>query len=640
MYRKILIVFLLNSALLINGQDALSIINVNQLTEKRNIADTLFAHKKFYEASQYYKFIQKEQRKINDNELIFKLAACYKETRQYQEALNLYKRLYLKDSVNYPLALFYQAQMLEALDEFADAAIKYQQFRDRVYFAPESYFILAKNRKLACEISNLQKEKFQSFVLMKANEVPINKYSVFSAFIKNNDICFLSTNKDNTKEVIELPGLKGIYNEFYKNKAQCVHTRFKNSSELLIPLPDSINNIHSLHANGAVTIVSLSQKEHHQLYVYHNQHLIKLTEPINTEKSNSLTPFVYSTGSGYILLFSNNRNGNYNLYYAFLSNDFNIVTMAPFGSEINNSYNQICPTYNEESNKLYYSSNEPSGRGNYDIYKANGLLGNAFDSVQCLEFPINSGADDYFFYPIDDKHQFALLTSNRSSLNAGYKDNSIADRIYRVEKRLTLKDSQWYQLSLETNTVSTGVAYVLRNGYYYDSSEYHNTSTIELNIPTTGNNTIILISKGNMPFVLDINEEPDELFLQKISRTVNYDSLRKGKSFILERLQFETDSFSILPSSIPELERLSNFLQLNPTVSIQITGHTDDRGDPMYNIKLSQLRAKTVATYLLNQGIAEFRLSIQGKGSSQPLVPNTDEYGKTLNRRVVVTLIN
>lgn len=65
-----------------------------------------------------------------------------------------------------------------------------------------------------------------------------------------------------------------------------------------------------------------------------------------------------------------------------------------------------------------------------------------------------------------------------------------------------------------------------------------------------------------------------------------------------------------------------------------IQGHTDDRGEEAFNLKLSEARAKAVVAYLKQQGIADARLSAIGYGETKPIVSNQDEVGRLKNRRV------
>ena len=72
----------------------------------------------------------------------------------------------------------------------------------------------------------------------------------------------------------------------------------------------------------------------------------------------------------------------------------------------------------------------------------------------------------------------------------------------------------------------------------------------------------------------------------------------------------------------------------NPAIKIDISGHTDDKGDAATNLALSQKRAQSVVTYLSKAGIAPERIRAIGYGKARPLMPNTTDENRQLNRRI------
>ena len=86
--------------------------------------------------------------------------------------------------------------------------------------------------------------------------------------------------------------------------------------------------------------------------------------------------------------------------------------------------------------------------------------------------------------------------------------------------------------------------------------------------------------------------------------------------------------------SFPELNRLIKLLNDNPTINIEIAGHTDNIGSDSDNSELSKNRAASVVAYLTKGGIKANRLTSQGFGETKPVASNETEEGKQLNRRV------
>ena len=82
----------------------------------------------------------------------------------------------------------------------------------------------------------------------------------------------------------------------------------------------------------------------------------------------------------------------------------------------------------------------------------------------------------------------------------------------------------------------------------------------------------------------------------------------------------------------------------NPTVSIQVSGHTDSRGNDDYNLRLSKDRAQAVVNYLIRNGISSSRLKAVGYGETRPIARNENEdltdnpVGRQLNRRIEISI--
>mgnify|MGYP001228352692 CR=1 FL=1 len=113
----------------------------------------------------------------------------------------------------------------------------------------------------------------------------------------------------------------------------------------------------------------------------------------------------------------------------------------------------------------------------------------------------------------------------------------------------------------------------------------------------------------------------------------NYDRAL-GKPIVVKNINFENNSAKLLPSSNKELDKLVNYLKSNLSYKIELIGHTDSIGKEKDNVKLSGLRAKSVAEYFLVNGIAKSRVSYRGEGSKFPLKPNNREENRLMNRRV------
>jgi OmpA-OmpF porin, OOP family len=112
-----------------------------------------------------------------------------------------------------------------------------------------------------------------------------------------------------------------------------------------------------------------------------------------------------------------------------------------------------------------------------------------------------------------------------------------------------------------------------------------------------------------------------------------------GTRVRLDNVQFEFDKATLLPGYEKELQKLIDLMTDFPYLRVEIEGHTDDQGSDAYNDKLSDERAKAVVDHLVKKKIAADRITWKGYGKRQPLVPNTSDANRALNRRVEFRVI-
>jgi outer membrane protein OmpA-like peptidoglycan-associated protein len=109
--------------------------------------------------------------------------------------------------------------------------------------------------------------------------------------------------------------------------------------------------------------------------------------------------------------------------------------------------------------------------------------------------------------------------------------------------------------------------------------------------------------------------------------------IKIGNKIILRNVFYETNSYELRRESKVELDKTVALLKQNPTVKVEISGHTDNVGAEQYNQVLSENRAKSVQMYLVEQGVHPNRMVFKGYGMSQPIEDNITEDGRKKNRR-------
>jgi len=153
--------------------------------------------------------------------------------------------------------------------------------------------------------------------------------------------------------------------------------------------------------------------------------------------------------------------------------------------------------------------------------------------------------------------------------------------------------------------------------YYIDDVCVTNSST---NFTCDCGSFDLVRTRGEEHIVLDMKIQKKEYYL--------------GQVIIMQNLDFEKGKVTMLPGSQGALTDLVGTLRLNPNYNVELSGHTDDRGDPQKNQILSQNRAEVVYNYLLSSGIKKERLTFRGYGQSRPIALNKTTEDRQKNERI------
>ena len=113
-----------------------------------------------------------------------------------------------------------------------------------------------------------------------------------------------------------------------------------------------------------------------------------------------------------------------------------------------------------------------------------------------------------------------------------------------------------------------------------------------------------------------------------------------GSITLLKPIEFETGRATIKPISYPIMDDVVDLMKERPSLRIGVYGHTDSKGIPANNLKLSKDRAAAVRSYLLGKGVAASRLESEGFGQTKPVATNDTEDGRSKNRRVEFKVLN
>jgi outer membrane protein OmpA-like peptidoglycan-associated protein len=228
------------------------------------------------------------------------------------------------------------------------------------------------------------------------------------------------------------------------------------------------------------------------------------------------------------------------------------------------------------------------------------------------------GGNDGWIVAVRDPATPSDLISKTPTAIVGY--------IYDAETKELILDTEVQLVDLNSNRV---VASAKPHPHFHYYTFF---------VPDT-QEVILGVSKKGYLFVSERVEIPPDQKYTEIRRDFYLKPIKPGERLPLYNIYFDPGKWDIKPESYPELDRLARFLLDNPKVFVEISGHTDNTGDPGTKKELSLRRANAVKYYLVRKGVEESRLTTKGYGPDRPVASNDTEEGRRLNRRVEFEII-
>lgn len=136
--------------------------------------------------------------------------------------------------------------------------------------------------------------------------------------------------------------------------------------------------------------------------------------------------------------------------------------------------------------------------------------------------------------------------------------------------------------------------------------------------------------------------KPQKIELKLIPKLKEVKVIEEERGLVVRltsKVLFDFDRFELKEIARSSLDEVVKLLKAYPENKIKVEGHTDSVGIADYNLKLSQLRAASVAKYLIQEGIPTSRIEISGYGETKPIAPNVTIQGRQQNRRVEVVIL-
>jgi len=395
---------------------------------------------------------------------------------------------------------------------------------------------------------------------------------------------------------------------------------------------------------------------------------------------------------GRMLIMAREVKDNYDLFYSLFENG-QWTKPVPFGSPVNSSSNETGASLSKDGNTLFFASDRSGGFGKFDIYLSRKSSGGKWNSPMNMGEQINT-ADNEAYPAIHPEGQVIYFSSD------GYIEQSMGG--FDIFYSTLDQNNNWSRsvhMKYPVNTTRDDVDYKIASGgkrYYTSLTDFNSFDVVEIagqqdntDNADFGAGTSSLFSELNVMEVMEVEKEvekevqvtdvvevqtevekevqvvetvevekePDpsnfslesvnleaidstarELLIQKVKE---YYSERIGidKSVIFKTIYFSFNSAELLMLSKNELRVLVEYLRENPTIKVEVIGHTDITGNWDVNLNVSRERAGSVYRFLLENKIAHNRIIYYGKGSAAPIASNITIDGRAKNRRVEILLL-
>lgn len=339
------------------------------------------------------------------------------------------------------------------------------------------------------------------------------------------------------------------------------------------------------------------------------------------------------SSDGRTIYFSSTRNGGYgenDIYSSTITNQ-GWSTPVNLGPTINTPGRDEGVFIHPDNQTLYFSSTGHPGLGMSDIFMSKRQADGSWGEPVNLGYPINT-AEDEFDFSVDALGDYAYIVSDREG---GFGDWDI----YRFKLPEALKPKPVTYMAGNTydadskNPVRASFELIdLETGEKVVESRSNSKGDFLVCLPA-GKNYALNVAKEGYLFYSENFQLINSTSKEPTFKDVPLQPIKEGVAVVLKNIFFDLDKFTLRPESKVELEKLAEFLVNNPTLNIEIGGHTDNQGSKQHNQQLSENRAKAVMTWLIGSGIDSSRLTFKGYADSVPIKSNDTPEGRAENRR-------
>jgi len=382
-----------------------------------------------------------------------------------------------------------------------------------------------------------------------------------------------------------------------------------------------------------------------------------LVIPYFQNKSDILSGFVSADQTVFVYSAETyGTRGVEDLYVTLRGGDGKWSEPRNLGSTINTQLQELSPSLSADGKTLYFATNGRKGFGSFDIYSTTRLddTWTAWSAPINLGAPINTDGREEYFRNYENAG-YSLYTSTHNS--DGYadiaafisgepqhKDSTLVATVTTAPDTVTkivpltrsFNEDQRIRIHGRVTDSKTGEG-LQASVLFYSTEQSETVNAAPANgytilIPSTREYSITIEAPGYISTMEKLNVNTYEM--KDLEMNFKLQPVAMGVTVNLKDILFEQGTTNLLAQSYPEMDLVVSFLKTNPKVRIELAGHTDNRGIPSQNVKLSQARVDKVRSYLISKGVEAKRITGKGYGGSKPIASNENEETRQLNRRV------
>lgn len=340
------------------------------------------------------------------------------------------------------------------------------------------------------------------------------------------------------------------------------------------------------------------------------------------------------------LYFASTRLGGYggsDIYVSHLLPNGRWGDPENLGPEVNTIGDESTPFIHADNQTLYFTSAGHLGYGGTDLFMVKKQSKGWSRSIN-LGYPINTIENEGMLVVAADG-KTAFFSSDRNDTRGGLD-------IYTFELRENVRPARtlWVKGKVFDKKTQKGLPTAVE---LTDLATLGVISRVQTD--ATGNYLITLPVGKDYAFNVKRKgylffSENFPLSQKAPDSTYNIDiplqPIEANASIVLKNIFFDLGKFDLKPESTSELDNIFQLMKENPTLKVQISGHTDNIGKAADNLTLSNNRAQAVVKYLTGKGIEAARLTFKGFGATKPIADNATEEGKALNRRTELQVVS